>query len=92
MHPQVFAACYDFVGRAPWPAAGPPAGFFPMQGDEGVGRGPGGPPHERYSQRSARIGSTIVARRAGTYPASNAIAVIPSVAITMVRRSFGLMP
>src|SRR5687767_7662516 len=41
------------VGRTPWSAAGPPAGFpgrseisrQPAKADEGVGRGPGGPPH-----------------------------------------------
>jgi hypothetical protein len=32
------------VGRTPWSAAGPLAGLRP-EADEGVGRGPGGPPH-----------------------------------------------
>jgi hypothetical protein len=37
----------DPVGRTPWSAAGPLAGFLPRftNADEGVGRGPGGPPH-----------------------------------------------
>jgi hypothetical protein len=35
------------VGRTPWSAAGPLAGFlrWSTKADEGVGRGPGGPPH-----------------------------------------------
>jgi hypothetical protein len=35
------------VGRTPWSAAGPLAGFLrrSTKADEGVGRGPGGPPH-----------------------------------------------
>jgi hypothetical protein len=36
------------VGQTPWPAAGPLAGFLRRaeKADEGVGRGPGGPPHQ----------------------------------------------
>src|SRR5258708_2620583 len=36
------------MGRTPWSAAGPPAGFLrrATKADEGVGRGPGGPPHQ----------------------------------------------
>jgi len=34
----------DPVGRTPWSAAGPPTGHRP-EADEGVGRGPGSPPH-----------------------------------------------
>jgi hypothetical protein len=39
--------CRDLVGQTPWSAAGPLAGFLlPFtKADEGVGRGPGGPPH-----------------------------------------------
>jgi len=35
------------VGRTPWSAAGPPAGFSPVneERDGGVPRGPGGPPY-----------------------------------------------
>jgi carboxyl-terminal processing protease len=37
----------DLVGQTPWSAAGPLAGFLlpSTKADEGVGRGPGGPPH-----------------------------------------------
>ena len=37
----------SLVGRTPWSAAGPLAGFLLLStnADEGVGRGPGGPPH-----------------------------------------------
>ena len=34
------------VGRTPWSAAGPPAGLSEKEADEGVGRGPGGPPYK----------------------------------------------
>ena len=39
-------ACRGLVGRTPWSAAGPLAGFLrrSTKADEGVGRGPGGPP------------------------------------------------
>jgi hypothetical protein len=42
------------VGRTPWSAAGPLAGFLrrSTKADEGVGRGPGGPPH--------RIGEALI--------------------------------
>jgi hypothetical protein len=33
------------VGRTPWSARVPLDPFFAHQADEGVGRGPGGPPH-----------------------------------------------
>jgi hypothetical protein len=38
------------VGRTPRSAAGPLAGFLrpSTKADEGVGRGPGGPPHKRF--------------------------------------------
>jgi hypothetical protein len=45
-----------------------------------------------YSQRSARIGSTKVALRAGTYPAKSATAAIARVAAAMVNGSFGSIP
>jgi hypothetical protein len=37
----------QLVGRTPWSAAGPLAGFLrrSTKADDGVGRGPGGPPH-----------------------------------------------
>ena len=40
--------CRGLVGRTPWSAAGPLAGFLrrSTKADEGVGRGPGGPPHQ----------------------------------------------
>ena len=47
---------------------------------------------QAYSQRSARIGSTLVARLAGTYPAARATQAMPIVASTMVVRSFGWIP
>ena len=36
------------VGQTPWSAAGPLAGFLVRRrkADEGVGGGPGGPPHK----------------------------------------------
>src|SRR5271170_6836714 len=42
-----------------------------------------------HSHRSARIGSTRVARLAGTYPAPSATHAMPMVASTMVVKSFG---
>jgi hypothetical protein len=44
---------------------------------------------QSYSQRSAFMGSMVVARRAGTYPASAVTAAIPSEAAAMVSRSLG---
>jgi hypothetical protein len=49
------------VGRTPWSAAGPPAGLFAhvakicvryKEAGEGVGRGPGGPPHHSAAHPS----------------------------------------
>src|ERR1700732_1500274 len=41
------SGCCSLVGQTPWSAAGPLAGFLrrSTKADEGVGRGPGGPPH-----------------------------------------------
>jgi hypothetical protein len=47
------------------------------------------PPNSTYSQRSAWIGSTRVARLAGTYPAASATHAIPIVARIIVVKSFG---
>ena len=41
-----------FVGRTPGPRGFPLDPLFrPWQADEGVGRGPGGPPHDEYNNR-----------------------------------------
>src|ERR1019366_5779452 len=47
LHCQAFAARDGSVGRTPRSAAGPLAGLFSCRrrADGGVGRGPGGPPH-----------------------------------------------
>jgi urea carboxylase len=49
------------VGRTPWSAAGPLTGLRP-EADEGVGRGPGGPPH---------IGCSMQVRLYAEDPAKN---------------------
>src|ERR1017187_7351433 len=57
-HPQ------EMVGRTPWSAADAPVGLLALcmmlislgrQGDEGVPRGPGGPPHHLPSQHGRSV-------------------------------------
>jgi hypothetical protein len=45
--------CLSLVGQTPWSAAGPLAGFSRpfTTADEGVGRGPGGPPHPNMQSK-----------------------------------------
>ena len=55
------------VGRTPWSAAGPLAGLLrrSTKADEGVGRGPGGPPHHSEPASFEAIFNRVCADESG---------------------------
>ena len=77
------------VGRTPRSAAGPLAGLRP-EADEGVGRGPGGPPHQAVEVGERRLEAANILLATGSRPAVPPVSGIGSARVLDSNTVFGI--